>query len=136
MKLFLVALLLFPLNALADDKPAPIVIDMTTVLTDLSGKPIPDPTRPDCKDCQLTLGVAIEWALCSDTKETANDNATIKFRNCSLGERLHEDKTATLGGPQLAVVEDRIKMWPPQVVSRILPLIDPAQAEKAQKDGW
>lgn len=136
MKSFLVAFVaLLPFAAAAQTAPpaAPPVatfrsIDMTTVLKDLQGKTFKDPTEPAGKDQpDLTAGMAVALSMCGERPEDNRETALSKAKRCSLGQALLGDKQASLTGPQIKDIEDRITNWSPAVVLRIIQLIDPAQ---------
>jgi hypothetical protein len=110
--------------------PPPFLIDMTTVLLGLLGKPLVNPTLatkddPDCARCDLTLGAAIALSLCTDRQQDASEPALSKAKRCALGMALETQKAAVLTAPQIADIESRLGNWAPIVVTRIIPLIDP-----------
>jgi hypothetical protein len=114
-------------------KPDPVPtfrsIDMTMVLKDLTGKAFKDPTEPAGKDQpDLTAGMAIALSLCGERPEDNKETALSKARRCNLGQSLLNNKQASLTGPQIKEIEDRITNWAPAVALRIVALIDPAQS--------
>ena len=116
-------------SAIAAEAPH---IDMMTVITDLHGKPIPDgsqatPADPQCQKCSpLTLGVVVATALLTDRKDEPNLSALDKAKRGLLAMRIVNDKAAALTAPQISEIERLLNVWPPLIVARALPLIDPA----------
>lgn len=111
---------------------APRTIDMTTVITDLHGKPLPDGTQvtaddPQCTKCSpLTLGVVVASALLADRKDEPNLSAIDKAKRGALALRILNEKAAVLTATQASEITRLLTVWTPLVVARALPLIDPA----------
>ena len=130
---YLLATILFatPIISTADESPP---IDMTAPLIQLNGQPFADPAQaskadPDCSKCgPLTLGSAIAEALCANSPDVQHEDALAKFRACSLGERLQNDKAAHLTAAEVTQIEARLGLWSPGVLVKIIPVIDPNQA--------
>lgn len=128
-RLALALMLVFPLATLAADPPR--TIDMTEVLTDQKGKPIPDATMasaedPRCDKCApLTLGAAVATALLTDRKEEPNLSSVDKARRATLGLRLLDNKAAVLNAKETADIVRLMNVWGSIVVVRALPLLDP-----------
>jgi hypothetical protein len=107
-------------------------IDMTTILLDQKGKPIPDATQltpddPACAKCgPLTLGSAIATALLTERKDEPNVSSLDKARRAALALRLIDDKAATLTAKQTADIVRLMNLWGGIVVVRVLPILDPA----------
>lgn len=111
---------------------APRTIDMTTVITDLHGKPIPDGTQvtsadPKCENCTaLTLGMVAATALLAERKDEPNLSAIDKAKRGVLAMKIVDDKAVVLTAPQVSEIERLLNVWPPLIVAKALPLIDPA----------
>lgn len=124
----LVTILLAPLTVRAAD---PRTIDMTQVLTDQYGKPIPDATKvtpedPTCAKCPpLTLGTAVATALLAEHKEEANLSSLDKAKRATLGLRLLDNKAAILNAKETADTIRLLNVWGSIVVVRAVPLLDP-----------
>lgn len=131
-QLILLSSLLFCAPAFATEAPAARTIDMTTVITDLHGKPVPDGTQvtpddPKCEKCApLTLGTVIANALLADRRDEPNLSAIDKAKRGVLAMRIVDDTAAVLTAPQVSEIERLLNIWSPLVVARALPLIDPA----------
>lgn len=130
MKRLILTSLLLTAPALAAESPR--TIDMTTVITDLRGKPIPDGTQvtsadPKCDNCTaLTLGMVAATALLADRKDEPNLTAVDKAKRGVLAMKILGDKAAVLTAPQVSEIERLLNVWPPLIVAKALPLIDPA----------
>lgn len=125
----LAAALLAPLAARAADPPR--TIDMTTVLTDQKGRPIPDATMataedPACGKCgPLTLGAAVATALLTDRKDEPNLSSLDKAKRATLALRVVDNKAATLTAKETADIVRLMNIWGSIVVVRALPVLDP-----------
>jgi hypothetical protein len=130
-RLALAAMLAFPLAAFAVDPPAPRTIDMTAVLVDQKGKPIPDPTMatpddPACAKCTpLTLGAAVATALLTERKDEQGLSTLDKAKRATLALRLLDSKAATLTAKETADIVRLMNVWGGIVVVRALPILDP-----------
>lgn len=122
--------LLLALTAAAPDGVR--TIDMTAVIIGTDGKPLRDTTKqmpddPKCDNCgSLTLGSVVAAALLADRKDEPGITSVEKAKRGVLALRLLDDKAATLNATQLADIERLLSIWPPLVVARALPLLDPA----------
>ncbi len=122
------ALIILPLAAWASE-PRPI--DMTVVLMDAMGKPIVDSSKvtaedPKCEKCgPLTLGAAVAAALLVDRRDEPNISALEKAKRGLLALKIMDDKGAVLTAGQIADITKLMAIWPPIVVARALPLLDP-----------
>ena len=122
--------LLMPVSAWAAD-PAPRPIDMTAVLMGADGKPMVDTTRvtpddPKCERCgSLTLGTVVSMALLVDRKEDTTMDPVAKARRGILALSIMNNKTAVLTASQVAEITKLMSVWPPLVLARALPLLDP-----------
>ena len=111
------------------DGPRPI--DMTTVLNGADGKPMVDSTKmtaddPRCDHCPpMTLGTVVSMALLVDRKEDAQMDPVAKARRGALGLSVIDNKSAVLTSAQIAEITRLMSVWPPLVLARALPLIDP-----------
>lgn len=120
--------LLFATSALSD----PLVVDMTTVLTDQDGKVIPDQFTketddPTCAKCApLTLGNAVAHALffvSSDEKDVTPEQ---KWAWSVFADRIRRDQHAALTAAESDLVYRRLgKMYGGIILMRAMPLIDP-----------
>lgn len=132
MKRLVLATLLLSTPVMAAEVPAPRTIDMTTVITDIHGKPIPDGSQitsddPRCEKCTpLTLGTVVASSLLADRKDEPNLSTVDKAKRGTLAMRLIDDKEAVLTPPQITEIERLMTIWTPLVVARALPMIDPA----------
>lgn len=130
MKRLILAALLLSVPAFAAE--APRTIDMTTVITDLHGKPLPDGSKataddPKCEKCApLTLGTVVASALLAERKDEPNLSTVDKAKRGVLAMRIVDDKAAVLTAPQVSEIERLLNAWSLLVVARALPLIDPA----------
>ena len=131
--LILAALLILPLAAKAQTAPSPRTVDMTTVLTDLHGKPIPDGTQatiadPQCAKCgPLTLGTAVALALLTDRgRDEPGLSAIDKAKRGVLAMRLLDASAAVLTAAEAAEIIKLSSILSPMVEMRLVPLIDPA----------
>lgn len=124
------AALLLALSAAAPDGAR--TIDMTAVIVGTDGKPLLDTTKqmpddPKCDKCgSLTLGSVVAAALLADRKDEPSITAVEKAKRGVLALRLLDDKAATLTATQIADITRLLSVWPPLVVARALPLLDPA----------
>jgi hypothetical protein len=144
MRLPVIALLLLTIPGVAlAEAPKPYTIDMTTVLKDLKGAPIPDSSQAvsvpgpdgkptmDCSKCgPLTLGDVVASALLMDRRDEPNLSTIDKAKRGYLAEKILGNKAVTLTGPQVTEIEKLLSAWPPLIVNDALPLIDPAEAAK------
>lgn len=105
------------------------IIDMTVVMTDMRGHPIPDgsephPADPDCGKCKpLTLGVVVAASLLSEDKDAG---AVEKARRGALALSLLDNKAAKLTAAQINDIVRLMRIWPTIVLTRAMPLLDPA----------
>ncbi len=124
------------ISAVATQLPAlthaePRTIDMTVVLLDQNGKPIPDATKvtpedPSCSKCPpLTLGTAVATALLADHKEEATLSSIDKAKRATLALRLLDNKTAMLTAKETADIIRLLNVWGSIVVVRVVPALDP-----------
>ena len=126
-RLALLLPLLFAMPAWADQRP----IDMTTVLMGADGKPITDTTKltaddPRCEKCgPMTLGTVVGMALLLDRKEDAQMDPIAKARRGALALQIMDNKAAVLSAAQIAEITKLMSVWPPLVLARALPLLDP-----------
>jgi hypothetical protein len=131
-QLILASLLLAASSALAAEPPAPRTIDMTAVITDMHGKPLPDGAQasaddPRCEKCApLTLGAVIASALLADRKDEPGVSTIEKAKRGSLAMRVIDDKAAVLNASQVADITRLLSVWSPLIIARAMPLIDPA----------
>jgi hypothetical protein len=119
---------------------APGAIDMTVVLTDESGKPLPDAVGQDFKDdpscarCPtLTLGHAVAHALFAQLPgETVSGDQ--KWARGVLADKVRDAKAATLTAEEVVVIKRLIGgLYSGSVVVKAYPLLDPnAQPPKVQ----
>lgn len=126
--------LLFATPALAQTPKPPVPVDMTTVLTDLKGAPIPDgsqaATNAECKqDFQkcppLTLGTVIASALLMDRKDEPNLSTIDKAKRGYLAKEVLDNKAVVLSPAQVTEIEKLLSVWSPLIINDALPLIDP-----------
>ena len=129
MKRLIVALLILASPAFAEE---PRTIDMTVVLKDAAGKPIADMTQstpedPQCaKCCHLTLGRAAATALLVERqKEEPNLAAVDKAKRGALALYITDNPAAKLTAAQIAEIVRLMNIWPPLIVVRSIPLLDP-----------
>lgn len=128
----LLAFLALAAPVFAAEALPPRTIDMTTPITDLHGKPLPDGSQatqddPKCEKCTaLTLGTVVASALLAERKDEPNLSAVDKAKRGVLAMRIVDDKAAVLTAPQVSEIERLLTVWSPLVVARALPLIDPA----------
>jgi hypothetical protein len=132
-------IMLFAGAALAEDPapasaPAPAgprTIDMTQVVIDNKGKPVPDtsqitPDDPTCSKCQpLTVGSAIATALLMDHREEQNVSAIDKARRAALAMRIQNNTAVKLTPKEVVEISRLMNVWGAIVVVRVLPIIDP-----------
>lgn len=116
------------------ETPKPPTIDMTTVLTDLKGAPIPDSsqagTDPECKKdlskcAPLTLDTVVASVLLMDRKDEPNLTTLEKAKRGYLAREIMGNKAAVLTPAQVTDIEKLLSAWPPLIVNDALPLIDP-----------
>lgn len=131
MRRLIFALSLLSAPALA---AAPSPVDMTTVILDQRGKPIPDtsqatPEDPKCEKCSpLTLGTVVATALLTDRGQTEpNLSAIEKAKRGVLALKVLDGKDVTLNAKETADVVRLLSIWPPLITARAIPLIDPNQ---------
>lgn len=143
--LFLIVALILPFAARGAE--APRTIDMTTIITDMHGRAIPDGSQaipligvdgkpvigPDAKpetDCSkcgpLTLGTVVASALFTDRKDEPYLPSLDKGKRGALALRIVDDKAVVLTATQVAEIIRLLGIWSPLIVARALPLIDPA----------
>jgi|HubBroStandDraft_1064217.scaffolds.fasta_scaffold117420_3 hypothetical protein len=107
------------------------MIDMTTVLTDERGNPIPDPFEADPKDPQkvlppLTLGSAVAHALFAAFPDEQNLGWETKFTRGMMAERLRNNSEAELTTEELPVIKRLVgRLYGVAIVMKVIPLIDP-----------
>lgn len=131
MRRLILAFSLFAAPALA---APPATIDMTAPILDQHGKPAPDtsqvtPDDPKCEKCSpLTLGTVVSTALLTDRgRDEPNLSSIDKAKRGVLALRVLDNNAATLNAKELADVVRLLSIWPPLIVARALPLIDPNQ---------
>lgn len=106
-------------------------IDMTTVITDMHGKAIPDATQATADDSKcdkcgpLTLGTVVATALLADRKDEPNLATVDKAKRGALAVRILDDRAAVLTATQIAEVVRLLNIWSGLVVARAVPLLDP-----------
>lgn len=111
--------------------PGPHPIDMTQVLTGPDGKPMTDSTKvtpedPKCEKCgPMTLGTVVSMALLLDRKEDAQMDPVAKAKRGALGLAVLDNKAMVLTAAQIADITKLMSVWPPLVLARALPLLDP-----------
>lgn len=108
-------------------------IDFTVVLTDADDQPIiecadpqnVDPSNPACKTKRpFTLGTAAERALVSPEQGITPEESLMRGQ---LGLSVMHSAGATLTAEEVALIKKRIAAnYPPLVVARTFPLLDPA----------
>jgi hypothetical protein len=110
---------------------APRTVDMTQVVLDQKGDPVPDATQqtpddPRCTKCgPLTLGAAIAVVLLIDHKDEPNINSLEKAKRAALATKILGNKEAVLTPQQVTEITKLMNIWTPIVISRVLPAIDP-----------
>jgi hypothetical protein len=113
------------------DPPAARTIDMTAVITDMHGKPIPDASQaaaddPKCDKCgPLTLGTVVASALLAERKDEPNLSTLDKAKRGALAVRVLDDKAAVLTTTQIAEIVRLLNIWSGLVIARAIPLLDP-----------
>lgn len=131
MRYIILAATLIAAPALALGADPPRTVDMTTVLLDQKGKPIPDatmatPEDPKCDKCSpLTLGAAVATALLTDRKDEQFLSSIDKAKRATLALRLLDNKAATLTAKETADIVRLMNIWGGIVVVRSLPILDP-----------
>lgn len=127
-----------PIGAWAQKAPDPVpnTINMTLLLKDAHGKPIPDVTEAtaDDKTCEkcdrLTVGAAIANALDATYADERGLTFQQKLQRGFLAKRLRDDAHATLSAPEVALIERLLgEAYPPIVLVQIQPMIDPGMKE-------
>lgn len=116
----------------AAEPPKSWTVDMTTVLTDESHRPIKDqldraPDDQSCAKCHdLTLGDAIAHALFfvgGDEKDVTPEQ---KWSWAAFAERIRDDKAAQITNTQGDLIYRRLgRLYGGIVLMRAMPLIDP-----------
>jgi hypothetical protein len=115
----------------ADPAPGPRPIDMTQVLIGPDGKPMTDTTKitaddPKCEKCgPMTLGTVVSMALLLDRKEDAQMDPVAKAKRGALGLAVIDNKAMVLNASQIAEITKLMSVWPPLVLARALPMLDP-----------
>lgn len=106
-------------------------IDMTTVLHDLKGAPIPDTTQatrddPTCAKCSsLTLGAVVAAALLNDHPGETNLSSTDKAKRGALAMHIYDSKSVALTASQISMLIPLLSIWPPLISAQAIPLLDP-----------
>lgn len=120
-----------PVVAFADP-PKPRTIDMSTVITDLHGKPVPDTSQatkedPNCAKCApLTLGELCATGLLTPSDSNKNLSAIEKAKRGALALKLANAHQVALTAAEVTEIMDAIKYMPPMLMVRAVPLLDPA----------
>lgn len=110
-RLMLSLSLLLPLFLLPVAARAQHAADMTKILVDAGGRPIPDATgrAPDDKDCAkcppLTIGAAVALALDASYPDEQNLGWQQRFDRAMLAQRIRNDPKAVLDATEVGVVE-------------------------------
>jgi hypothetical protein len=113
MKRLIVLFVFLVPSAVAQPVTAPVEhpVDMTKVLVDSTGKPIPDATGRavddlTCSKCPpLTIGAAVSLALDAAYPDEQNLGWQQRFDRGMLAQRIRNDPKAVLDGTEVGVIE-------------------------------
>lgn len=131
-KMLLAAVLCAVSTAVLAEPPKFRTIDMTTVMTDLRGHPIPDMSQataadPQCLKCDsMTLGFVVATGLLTPGEDDARLSAVEKAKRAALGLRLLDQRAAVLTATESAEILKAMRGLPALYLLRAVPLIDPA----------
>ena len=99
-----------PLKVVVGEE-TPRGVDMTKIVTDANGKPVPDPTdrAADDKDCAkcppLTVGAIVSLALNGSYEDEKTLPTQQRYDRAFLAKRIRADPNASLDGTELGKVE-------------------------------
>ena len=105
-------------------------IDFDAIMVDLDDEPIID-GRAKAEQKPLTLASICEQVLSIDFAGEAV-NGPEKLRRARLAGLIHRKRQLVLKAEDVTLVKILVaKGWPPLIVMRAYPLLDPAEAEPA-----